>query len=199
MSQRIEQRGFSGIGISDKGYTKHIPPGSCPALHFALPLHSVQPLAKHLDSLAEQTPVRLKLSLAGAAQADTTFLALQVSPSTHKPRRKMIKLCQLHLQLTLRTLCPLSKDIKDQTRSIDNTALQGSLEISLLRRRQGVVKDDQLRLVCRDFRRDLQDLPLTRKSCGIRALPSPCNQPANLGTGRLHQQTNLFKTLVKFP
>ena len=102
--------------------------------------HLGEAVVEILDALAEQAAVGLELGFTGSAQADTAFLPLEVSPAAHQPRRQVLELRQLHLQLALEGLRTLREDIQYQSGTIEHPALQFAFEIALLRRRQRVVE-----------------------------------------------------------
>jgi hypothetical protein len=52
-------------------------------------------------------------------EADTTFLALQVSPTPDQTRSKMLKLSQLNLHFAFMALCALRKNVENQAGAID--------------------------------------------------------------------------------
>src|SRR5687768_2474391 len=58
----------------------------------------------------------------------------------------MSQLCELDLQLAFEAACALRKDVENQPRSIEDSALQERLEIALLAGRQGVIENDEIGL-----------------------------------------------------
>ena len=63
----------------------------------------------------------------------------------------MLQLCQLNLQLTLVTFCAQRKNIQNQRNAIDHTQIKLALEVTLLRGRQRLVKQNDfgVKLLCK--------------------------------------------------
>ena len=108
----------------------------------------------------------------------------------------MIQLCKFYLKLSLGALCALGKNIKNQTRTVDHAALQGSFEIAFLCGRQRMVDDDQIALVCSNFSSDFLDLSLAGVGRCVRALTTPADNSAHVGACRLYQQPDFLQPIL---
>ena len=72
-----------------------------------------------------QPPVDLELLLARAAGlADAAALALQVGPAAHQPRRQVLELRELDLQLAFAASRALREDVQDQLGAVEHAAVQ---------------------------------------------------------------------------
>ncbi len=112
------------------------------------------------DAFSDESPVDLELGLAWAAQTHTahaartsrrtTSLSSEVSPCARKPRQAIFILRQLNLQNTFARGGVLGKDIQNQSGAVQNPHFrpQSFFQLSLVPRRQFIVKDDQ---VCQGF------------------------------------------------
>src|SRR5690606_26303194 len=84
----------------------------------------------------------------------------------HQPRRQMLELRQLHLQLALMGAGALCEYIEEQPGAVENSALELTLQVALLARREAVVEQHQ-RCVGRPYRGgDLLDLAAADESAG---------------------------------
>jgi hypothetical protein len=146
-----------------------------------------------LNANAEQTTVGFELGFARAAQADAALLPLQVGPAANQSRRQMFELSQFDLQLALRTLRSLRKDIENQTGAVDDATLHQALQVTFLSGAQLVIENDQVGLVCGHLGRNLLDLALAGIGGRIRAVPTPVHHGTDLGTRRSGQETNFFE------
>jgi hypothetical protein len=68
-----------------------------------------------------------------------------VRPTPHQSCGEPLQLSEFDLQLTFVATRALRKNIQDETDPIDDAGLQRSLEISLLGRREFVIKNDEAR------------------------------------------------------
>jgi hypothetical protein len=66
-----------------------------------------------------------------------------MAPSTDQSGREITQLSQFNLQFPFMSSGSLSKNIQNQAGSIEDPALQGSLQISLLKRGYRMVDDHQ--------------------------------------------------------
>ena len=99
-------------------------------------------------------------------------LALEVGPAPHQPRRQVLQLRQLDLQLALVAARALREDLEDQLVRSTTRHVEVALEVALLRRRQRLVEDDDVGARCsRGQRLDLVGLAACRRTAPRRA---PC-------------------------
>jgi hypothetical protein len=109
-------------------------------------------------------------------------LPLEVSPATHQPGGKMLKLGKLDLKLALMALGPQGKNVQDQTAAVDHPALQGALEIALLPGRQFMIEKYQIRCVQADGIADFGNLALAGKKRGVGPRSLAGNHCQRVGT-----------------
>ena len=89
--------------------------------------------------------VALQLGLTGATGADGALLPLQVLPHTGQAGQQILVLGQLHLQAALAGAGPLGEDVQNEGGPVHHRHPQLLGEHPLLRGREGVVKDDNVR------------------------------------------------------
>lgn len=150
-----------------------------------------------LDAITKQTTVGFELGFAGTAQADTALLTFQVSPAADKAGRQMLQLGKLNLNLAFMALGALGENIEDQAGAIKHPRFQHPFEIALLRRRQGVIEDDDVELQIGDGIRNLLRLAGTDKQRGVRTGAFACYGSDRLCASGLGQQEQFIQTRGK--
>src|SRR5690242_1152467 len=119
--QRVQQRGFSGVGISDNRDDRQPVPGSSFAtllaslsLRFDLALETI-------DAIADATTISFEFRFAGASAADTACQTRERRIlARNQTWQKVLQLRQLDLNLSFFRLRALREDVEDQLRSIDD-------------------------------------------------------------------------------
>jgi hypothetical protein len=109
--------------------------------------HFLKPLLDHGNAVTQQATVGFQLGFTRATQANTAFLALKVRPAPYQTRRHMTQLRQFNLQFTFKGASALGKDIKNEPRPIQHTALQLFFQVALLTGGKGMVKNDEFGFV----------------------------------------------------
>jgi hypothetical protein len=89
--------------------------------------------------------VRFELRLARSAGADSTAEARHRDSAAGQAGQQIGELRQFHLQLSFAGSGAAGEDVENELRSIDDAAIQFSFEVPLLRRREFVIEDDQVR------------------------------------------------------
>ena len=145
------------------------------------------------DPQANQTPVRLKLSLTGPTQPNTAPLPFEMSPSSDEACRQVPKLSQFNLQLTFMGLRPQSKNVQNQSCPVNDPALRELLEIAFLNRGDRLINDHEVRALCRYPLRDLLRLPSAHKSTCLRDSPCCADTSNNHRTCRLSETAEFFE------
>src|SRR5476649_1292751 len=141
MRERVEQRGFAGVGVAHQRNRQHLAAHPRAALHVAAALELNQLVLENLNAVADQAPVHLDLGVAKAAEKSTPpALAFKVRPAAHQTRRGILELRQFHLQLALVTPCAPRENTKYQAGAVEDRAFQLLLQIALLRRGELVVE-----------------------------------------------------------
>src|SRR5262249_4449339 len=153
-----------------------------------------EPRLQHLDALADQAPVGFELRFTGAAQADTAFLTLEVSPRAHEARGQILQLRKLDLQLAFMAASTLREDIENQARAINNTPVKQALQITLLRRRQGVIEDDEIDVVRFACEAQFFRLAAADEQRGVGARAAARQRDGRMGARALREQTEFFET-----
>ena len=165
--QGAEQGGFAGVGVTHQRQRRNRDLGALLAARLALQFDLLQARRQRLDSLAQQTPVGLKLGFAGTTVADTaTPLTLEVGPAAHQARGDVLELRQLHFELAFMTARALREDVEDETGAIQHPALDELFEVALLRRRQRMIEQHQVGVVFGRHGRISSALPLPTKKRG---------------------------------
>src|SRR5690606_38365276 len=132
----------------------------------ALLAHPLQAFLDRLDPRPQQPSVGLQLGFARTAPAYPAFLAFEAGPAARQPRPQMLALRQLHPPLALMGGGALCEYIEDQPGAVENSALELTLQVALLARREAVVEQHQ-RCVGRPYRGgDLLDLAAADESAG---------------------------------
>ena len=108
----------------------------------------------------------------------------------------MTELGQLHLQLALVGGRALGEDVQDEAGARQHAGLEVLLEVALLGGREGVVEDDQLRLVLGDGGGDLLGLAGADEETGIGCAAAAADQRQRLGAGRDGQLAQLRAAVV---
>ena len=80
----------------------------------------------------------------------------------------MLELRQLHLKLALMRSSALGKNIEYQARTVEYTALEFGLQVSLLAGTQRMIEHDDFSTVCINFPRNLIELTRPHKRTWIR-------------------------------
>jgi hypothetical protein len=96
------------------------------------------------------------------------------------------------LQLTFPAARVLRKYIQNQLRAVDDAALRGRFDISLLHRRKVAVKDNQWRFVSVGFRANFIQFAAANECCGIRGLAQLKDRAGNFSAGA-SRQLNQFR------
>ena len=144
--QRVEQRGFAGVGIAhqrDGGLALLFPAG---AAQIPVALELLQIALQIVDALADAPAIHLQTRFAGAAGADAAAQTGHGRALTGQPGQAILHLRQLHLQLALGGLGALGEDVQNQRRAVDDLHAQRVFQIPLLRAGQLVVEDGQIDL-----------------------------------------------------
>ena len=115
-------------------------------------------LAHEPDSLVDESPIRFELRLARPTQPDASLLTLEVRPSSDQPRRQMLELRELHLELALERARTLRKDVQDENAPIEDPASDMTLQVALLGWSQRMVEEHDLGAAHLDCRADFVGL-----------------------------------------
>ena len=87
------------------------------------------------DALLNKAAVGLDLGFARSAEkAKAAALSLEMGPRAHKAGALISQMGQLHLQGALGGACSVAKNFEDQPGAVDDLAVEGLFEVTLLRR-----------------------------------------------------------------
>jgi succinyldiaminopimelate transaminase len=173
--QGVQERRLTHVrvpGQCDRGCLGALPltpPGR------ALAAQLVEAAAQQLDAPSRHAAVALELRLAGPAGADAgahgaaaAAQALEVLPRATHAREVVVELSELDLQLAFGADRVLGEDVEDQLCAIDHTGGECVLQRPLLRRRELVVHDQNLRAGLLVGGLELLELPLADVRAAIR-------------------------------
>lgn len=138
--------------------------------------------------------VGLELRLAGAAQADPALLAFEVGPGADQPRRQVLQLRELHLQLAFVAARALREDVEDQAGAIDHAPVQRALQIALLRGRERMIEDDDVDLVRVAGEAQFLGLAAADEHRGVGARTSSGEGDCGMGARAGSKQAEFFET-----
>ena len=163
-----------------------------------MPLDLLQLCARALDGIPDHAAVQFDLPLARpATRADSTLLPFQVAPAAHQTRTEVLQPRQFNLEFAFMAAGPLGKNLQDQHGAVVDRQLEKTLQIALLRRTQGLVKQNFSCSMCSGQLPDFFSLSATHKQGSIRRLTLAGDARHRLQPGSLRQQTKLFQLAVK--
>ena len=152
----------------------------CPlgAHHRAARADVGEPAPKRRDPVARQPAVGLDLGLARSPRADSAAEALQVRPQAAHPRKVVLELRQLDLQLAVRGVGVPREDVENHRGAVDHRHPERRLEVAFLARGQLVVAGDEIRVGRGQLRLQLLELARAEVGVGMRML-APLNELAD--------------------
>ena len=119
-------------------------------------------------------------------------LPLQVGPAAHKPRRRVLKLCELDLELTFVALRALGENVEDQPRTVDDRAAERLFEVALLHRRQVVVEYRERSMLLLQSALDFLDFSRAGKKGGVGPIAAPADQGSRTDSGADGEKSKFF-------
>ncbi len=126
LGQRIEQGGFARVGVAHQGYRGDRNRFAPLPLLRPDPAHIFDLLLHMPNAAIDFSPVGFKLSFSRTAGADTAAELRHLDAPATQPRQHVLKLCQLHLQLTFTGARVLGKDVQDELRPVDHARIHNS-------------------------------------------------------------------------
>src|ERR1017187_1005796 len=200
MRERVEQRGFAGVGVAHQRYRQDLAAHPRTALHVAAALELDQLVLEHLDAVPDQAPVDLDLSLAHPAEeSPPAALAFKMGPAAHQTRGGILELRQFHLQLALVTPRAPGENTEYQAGAVDDRAIQRLFQIALLRRREFVVEHHRHGMMFAHGGPDLFHLARAGKQGTVGPLTLALDQGARLQAGAFCEQPQFLETLSAWP
>ena len=135
--QRVEDAGFSGVGVADQRHDRERH-GVAPALLLAAGrAHLLDALFEQLDAVLQLAAVAFELGFARTtheADAARAALALKVGPGADQPALLIVEMRQFDLQHAFARRRPLAEDLEDQPGAVEHLGAGFLLEIALLDR-----------------------------------------------------------------
>ena len=188
-AEPVEEGRLAGVRIADERDDRRAGAGTGTPAQLSARAHPLESLAHDPDALVDEPPIRFELGLSRPAQPDSPLLALQVGPASDEPRRQMLKLCELHLELAFERAGALREDIQYEDTPVQDPASEVAFQVALLGRGQGMVDEHDLGTAALDRRADLVGLagadevfrigsPLGIADCTDRASSGRCRELA---------------------
>src|SRR5207247_6914806 len=171
--QRVQKRRFARVRVTGERDDGRLRAPSRLALGLAPALEVLEPPPKLPNAASCQSPVGLELRLARAAGPDPAAQALEVLPHPSHPRKVVLELGQLDLELALGALRMLGEDVEDELGAIDDAELQLVLEAALLARIEVVVHQQRFRIDPGQGLFQLDELPLADVRARVRRRTAP--------------------------
>jgi succinyl-diaminopimelate desuccinylase len=185
--ERVQERRLPDVRIpSERDRRNTRAPTLLPASR-ALTRKPTKTLLQQRDPRPCETAVRLELAFARAAGPDATTEALEVVPHPAHPRKVVLELRELDLELPLRAPSVLREDVEDQLGAVDNPRLQCIFERSLLCRAELVVDEEHLASGVSEGLLELRQLSLADERSYIRPCAMLDELPARRDTGGASQ------------
>ena len=97
------------------------------------------------DATVDLAAIGFQLGFTGAAGPDAAAELRHLHAASRQARQQVLQLRQLHLQLSFTGAGVAGEDVEDKLRAIDHPDLELALQVALLRWRQLVVEDDEVR------------------------------------------------------
>ena len=143
--ERVQQRGFAGVGVADDGGERPVVAQASGALRLALAADDIEFLADLLDAFLHAAAVGLELGFAfAAAHADAALLAREMAPVAGQAREQMLELRQLDLELAFPRARTPGEDVENERGAVEDLARENLLQVAALRGGKLVVEDDRV-------------------------------------------------------
>jgi hypothetical protein len=194
----IEKRAFTCVGVADERNRKRPLPQSLTAASQALSFSAVDQDAQLSDFVVEHAPVEFDLLFTWPpTQTDSTLLSLKVCPASHETGCLVLHLSQFHLKLALMAAGTLGEDFEDQTNSLNDLDTPDLLQITLLYRRQRMIKQHMINLLCLKALTNLSHFSSANKRGWVRTSSMDRDSPTHCDPSRTGQSGKFVKgTLI---
>jgi hypothetical protein len=114
-------------------------------------------------------------------------------PSAHEPRRHVLQLRELDLQLAFMGARALREDVEDQSRAIDDAALGELFEIAFLHGAQRAVDQDQIRIERLALLGELRGFAGADEVARIRPVDARSQRADDARAGRARELAEFFE------
>ena len=193
LSQRVHQRRFSGVGVTDYCNSLNLVLFSSLACKLSAAGERFKPVLKIFYSAADVAAVGLELCFTRSSRADSSAQARHTRALAAEPREQIFKLRQLDLQFALAASCACGEDIEYQLRAVNDAHIGYVLNISLLRRGQLAVENEQVNVVVGAEGLYLLEPARAYERRGIGSLAPLSHARFDLGSGSLCQLLELVE------
>ena len=142
--QKVEQRGFSRIRVTDERHDRDAVFDAALPLDGAHLAHLGQLLTELLDARADVAPVGLKLRFAGASGADAAAEMAHFLVPDREAGEIILILRKLHLELALARSGALGEDVEDERTAVKDRRFHQVFQRAKLRGGEVVVKYNKI-------------------------------------------------------
>ena len=191
--ERVEQRGLAGVRVAGERREEETLAGARPTRALALARDLGEPLLQVLDALPDDLTVALELALAGAAGPDAAAQPRHLLAAAGQTRQPVFELRELHLDATLARARVAREDVEDHPGAVHDGDVRRLLERPLLRRRELVVRHDDVRAQPRDLAADLLGLALPHPGVPVGRPAVLDHTPGDDAASRLDQRGELLE------
>ena len=122
MGERVEERGFSGVGVTDQRDHAERDGLAGAAARGALAANCFDGLLDFADAVADAAAVGFEFLFARAAGADAAAEARKLFAASGEPRQQVIQLREFDLQLAFAGARVAGKNIEDELRAVNDAA-----------------------------------------------------------------------------
>lgn len=168
-------------------------------MHGATLLDVPKPFLEQLDSVIDQSAIRLQLRFAGSADANAATELLEVGPHPRQAWQHVLELRELDLHLRLVGLGADREDVEDQFGAIHDALGRRILDILSLTGRELVVEDDERGVALGGQRGKLLDLALAEVGAGMWPVDLLDELTDNLRTGCVGEFGEFPEVFIRGP
>ncbi len=196
MGQRVEKRALAGVGVADDGDDRHV--GTPAPASSLLPLLGER-LQLHFevgDALLRAPAPDLELGFAGSPTPDAAGQAGQRIVFLSEPRKRVLQLGELHLELAVAGLGALRKNVEDELRPVDDLEIGVLHDRRDLRGREVSVENERRRVELHRADDDVVELALAHHELGIDAIAALDDDVDHLDSSGSRELFQLGEALV---
>ena len=130
MRERVEERGFSRVGVAHQRDHAQRHGLARAAARGALAAHGFDRFFNFAHAIANPPAVGFQFLFARAARADAAAQPRKLFAASGEPRQQIIQLRQLHLQLAFACARVHRENIQDQLRAVNHARADALLHIA---------------------------------------------------------------------
>ena len=188
-----KQRRLARVRVAHQGHAGHRDRGAGAAPGVALLSQLGQLSGQGPNARGQQPAVGFQLRFARAAQADAALLAFQVRPAAHQPRRQVLELRELDLELAFEGAGTLRKNVEYQSAAIEHAPAGQLLEIAFLAGRERVIDQYDVRALGLRNGVDFIRLATAHEIARVGPVPPTGDRGHRSGAGRTRQLLELVE------